>query len=191
MTAAPAMTAVQVEDEFQVYKFSGVQLAYVTTRLDPKDRQRARWADFTLYRKDDGSYLFYQVSLSLVWHFTDGWDHVKKPEYKYAEDLEDDAVYCGVMPVRANRGHCPVMSLADARRMRKPGEVIREGPQYKIWTFPDAPAVIRRMTVARHSRDGSASAATSEPMRNLLNQAALSDPAFRMGRTSDKPVIEL
>jgi len=191
VTAAQAMTDVQVEDEFQVYEFRGAQLAFVSTRLDPRERQRARWADFTLYRKNDGSYLFYQVSNSLVWHFPDGASHVKKPEAVRSDSLDHRAVYCGVMPVKAGRNYCPAMPLAEARRMRKPPEVIRELPQYKIWTFPDAPAVIRRMTVARHAADGSASAATSEPMRLLLNQAAETDPAFRMDAIGDKPVIRM
>jgi hypothetical protein len=191
VTAALDMTSVRIEDEFQVYEFTGAQLAYVTTRLDPKDRQRARWADFTLYRKDDGTYLFCQVSYSLVWHYLAGQDHVKKPEIVASGALGHQAVYCGVMPVKAGRNYCPAMSLAESRRVRKPERVACELPQYKIWTFPSAPKVIARMTVARHVSDGSASAATSEPMRNLLRQAALLDPAFQMDSAADKPVIRL
>lgn len=190
MTAAPAMQDFRIEDEFQIYEFRGRQLAYVTTRLDQKDRQRARWADFTLYRKGDGTYVFYQVSHSLVWHYLDGADHVKKPETVYSRDLDDQAVYCGVMPVKPSRNYCPAMPLLQARRMRKPDRVIRELDQYKVWRHPDADAVIRRLTVARHD-DGSSSAAVSEPMRLLMNQAALIDPDFEMDTADDKPVIQL
>lgn len=191
MTDAPAMTTMRIEDEFQVFTFTGLRLAFESTRLDPRQRQRARWMEASLYRKGDGTYLFYQVNYSLVWHFPDGADHVKKPGYVLAAKLDPAAVYCGVMPVRPSRPNCPAMPLAEARRMRKPREVITELPQYKIWTFPDAPAVIRRMTVARHVADGSASAATSEPMRKLMNQAAETDPAFQLITAGDKPVIEL
>ena len=48
-------------------------------------------------------------------------------------------------------------------------------------------AVIEHVTMARRS-DGTASAALSEPMRELLRQAAENDPAFRTGA---KPVMKM
>jgi hypothetical protein len=184
------VTDVSIEDEFQIYQFRGQQIGTISTRMDPRDRQRARWMELELFRKDDGSYVLAQRNDSIVWHLPQGIDHVKKPDTIRSFLLPEDAVYCGVMPVRENRGHCPLMSIRDSRQMKLPPEVITELPQFKVWVVPDVATLIERMTVAPHASDGSSSSAVSWPMRQLLNQAALVDPAFAVA-ARDKPVIKL
>lgn len=179
---------VRIEDEDVVYEFEGERIAGpVSTRLDPRGRQRARWMEASLYRKPDNTYVFVQASISTVWHQPAGTAHVKKPVTVTADRLPDKAVYCGVLLSRPGREQCPPMSLEESRH-RIPDVVIAEDVQRRVWTCPDRDAVIARMTVAHHRGDGARSAAVSGPMRELLEAAAKHDPAFR---TEDKPVVRL
>jgi hypothetical protein len=181
---------VQIEDDDVVYEFTGTLIAGpVSTRLDAKDRQRARWMEASLYRKSDDTYVFTQVSISTVWHQLDGASHVRKPSWTHRGDLPDRAVYCGVLPVRPGREHCPPMTLEESRDPRNiPGLAVTEQIQRRVWTCPDRDSVIARMTVAHYKSDGARSAAVSGPMGLLLDQAAENDPAFR---TSEKPVVQI
>jgi len=180
---------VRIEDESVVYEFEGERIAGpVSTRLDPKDRQRARWMDASLYRKADGTYIFVQASISTVWHAPGGAAHVRKPVRTSRDELPEKTVYCGVLPSRPGREQCPPMTLEESRR-RIPAEVITEYPQYTVWSLPTHDAVIRRLTVARHrGAGGGSSAAVSGPMRELLAEAAENDPAFR---GAVKPVVAM
>lgn len=184
------MELVRIEDEDVVYEFDAELIAGpVSTRLDPKDRQRARWMEASLYRKHDNTYIFSQVSISTVWHLADGAGHVRKPEVIPRDELPDRAVYCGVLPARSGREHCPPMSLEESRDWDNvPDVVVAERDQHRVWTCPDRESVISRMTVANHKSDGARSAAVSEPMSELLEQAAMNDPAFRQ---AGKPVVRL
>jgi hypothetical protein len=178
---------VQIEDESVVYEFEAERIAGpVSTRLDGKDRQRARWMEASLYRKPDDTYVFAQVNHSTVWHAPAGIAHVRKPLEVSRDALPDKPVYCGVLPARPGREQCPPMDLAQSRRAI-PARVVAEAPQYSTWMLPDWDKVVRRMVLASH-RDGSGtSAAVSGPMRELLRQAALNDPAF----AGVKPVVTL
>lgn len=184
------METVRIEDDSVVYEFEAERIAGpVSTRLDPRNRQRARWMEATLWRKDDNTYVFEQVSFSTVWHLPDGDGHVRKPAWVSAADLPPRAVYCGVLPARPGRDHCPEMSLEASRaRENIPDEVVIEEAQRRVWACPDRDAVITRMTVAHHRGDGARSAAVSGPMQELLDEAAENDPAFR---TDEKPVVRL
>lgn len=179
---------VRIEDEDVIYEFTAERIAGpVSTRLDDRDRQRARWMEASLYRKDDDTYVFTQVNFSTVWHLLAGTAHVRKPLGTPRADLPDRAVYCGVLPSRPGREQCPVMTLPESRGAIPP-LVITEPPQHNVWTLPGHDAVIRRMVLARH-RDGSGtSASVSGPMRDLLIEAAENDPAFRTGI---KTIVEL
>jgi hypothetical protein len=181
----------RIEDDSVVYEFSGVSIAGpVSTRLDPKQRQRARWMEAELYRRADGDgYMFYQASISTVWHLPAGAAHVHKPLEVTPDGLPERPVYCGVLPVRPGREHCPLMTLAEAREMKLPAVMIAEAPQRRVWHFPDRDAVVRQVTVATHrGGDRVSSAAVSSPMHELLAQAARNDPAFRDG---PKPVVAM
>ena len=187
------MELVRIEDESVVYEFEAERIAGpVSTRLDPRDRQRARWMEATLYRKPDNTYVFAQVSYSTVWHLPDGDAHVRKPAWTAREDLPGKAVYCGALPSRPGRDQCPPMALEESRDRRNiPDEVVTEEPQRRVQGYPDRDAVIRRMVLASH-RDGSGtSAAVSGPMQDLLDEAAENDPAFRIEVAADKPVVRL
>jgi len=181
---------VQIEDEAVVYEFEAERIAGpVSTRLDQKNRQRARWMTATLWRKPDNTYVFAQESISTVWHLPAGVSHVRKPAVVAGDSLPDRAVYCGVLPARGDREHCPPMTLGESRDPRNiPDVVVTEETQRRVWTCPDRDAVIARMTVARHRSDGARSAAVSGPMGQLLDQAAENDPAFR---TAGKPVVQI
>lgn len=178
---------VRIEDEHQIYEFDGDRIAGpVSTRFDKRSRQRARWMEATLYRKSDGTgYIFYQVSYSIVWHLPDAFPHIRKPLAAARSELPQRAVYCGVLPSREGRDQCPAAVLGNEPDAVS---VLAEMPQYKVWAFPDTGSLIQRLTVARHSGDGSASAATSGPMHDLLAEAARNDPAFASGA---KPVVSL
>lgn len=178
---------VRIEDESVVYEFEAERIAGpVSTRLDGKDRQRARWMEAALYRKPDDTYVFTQVNYSTVWHALAGAAHVRKPREMPRDDLPDKAVYCGVLPARSGRAQCPPMELMQSRRAI-PARVIAELTQCSVWQLPDLDMVVRRMVLASR-RDGSGtSAAVSGPMRELLRQAAVSDPAF----AGVKPVVTL
>ena len=64
--------------------------------------------------------------------------------------------------------------------------MITELPQHKVISFPDEAAVIREVSTARRP-DGSVSVAMSEPMRELLAEAAEKIPAFDTAR----PVVAM
>lgn len=170
---------VQIQDDAVEYRFEAEVIAGpVDTRLDDRKRQRARWMEAVIYRKDDGSYVFTQSSYSTVWHCRDGAGHVRSPVETTSDQLPERPVYCGVLPARGDRGHCPPMDLAVSRRVI-PRHVVLEAPQHRVWACPDPQAVTRRMTLSRHRGDGAASAMLSAPMRELLAQAMENDPAFR------------
>jgi hypothetical protein len=177
------MTRVVIKDEHVDYEINGEVIAGgpdhpVSTALDAKGRQRARWMEATLYRKDDGTYVLHQVNHSLVWHLADGEGHVRKPAETLWSRLDRQAVYCGFLPPREHREQCPP---AGRRGPKGAGRVVlTELPQHKVESHPDYQAVIRAVTLARHG-GGSVSAAVSEPMRELLRQAAGNDPAFASG----------
>ena len=181
---------VRIEDESVVYEFEGDLIAGpVSTRLDPRNRQRARWMEATLWRKKDNTYVFEQVSISTVWHMPGGDSHVRKPAWVTPDQLPRKAVYCGVLPSRPGQERCPPMTLEESR-VRPLGldEVVAEEVQRRVWVCPDRDSVISRMTVAHHRSDGTRSAAVSGPMQDLLDEAAENDPAFR---TAAKPVVSL
>jgi hypothetical protein len=178
---------VRIEDESVVYEFEAARIAGpVSTRLDGRGRQRARWMEAALYRKPDDTYVFTQVNYSTVWHALAGARHVRRPLEVTRDALPDRAVYCGVLPARPGREQCPPMELLRSRR-EIPPRVVTELTQHNVWNLPDRDTAVRRMVLASH-RDGSGtSAAVSGPMRELLAQAAASDPAF----AGVKPVVTL
>jgi hypothetical protein len=184
------MPRVVIKDEHVDYEIDGEIIAGgpdcpVSTALDARQRQRARWMEATLYRKYDGTYVLHQVNYSLVWHLVDGQGHVRKPAETPWSRLPRNAVYCGFLPPREHREQCPP---GGRRGPRGAGRVVlTEMPQHKVSSHPDSHSVIRAVTVARHG-DGGASAAVSEPMRELLRQAAENDPAFASGA---RPVIRM
>ena len=181
------MPVVRIADEFAFYEFEAEIIAGpVSTQIDARQRKRPRWLQVTLYRKEDGSYVLHSVNLSVVWHLDAHADsHVRKPENTPWSRLDRDAVYCGSLPVREGRQHCP---LAGRRGPRRAGQVVvTELPQHKVSSHPDVPSVIRAVTLARRG-DSSVSAALSEPMRELLVEAEENDPAFA---GAARPVIRM
>jgi hypothetical protein len=173
------MPRVVIKDEHVDFEIDGTVIAGpVSTALDARQRQRARWMEATLYAKDDGTYVLHQVNHSLVWHLADGEGHVRKPRETQWSRLDRNAVYCGFLPGREGREQCPP---AGRRGPKGAGRtVLTELPQHKVSGHPDYQSVIRTVTMARHG-DGGTSAAVSEPMRELLRQAAENDPAFASG----------
>lgn len=184
------MPHVVIKDEHVDFEIDGEIIAGgpdnpVSTALDAQRRQRARWMEATLYKKSDGTYVLHQVNYSLVWHLADGGGHVRKPAETPWSKLDRSAVYCGFLPARERREQCPP---AGRRGPKGAGRtVLTELPQHKVSSHPDAASVTRAVTIARHG-DGGASAAVSEPMRELLRQAAENDPAFTSGA---RPVIRM
>lgn len=181
------MSLIVIEGDVQDRSFSGHRLAGpVDTRYDRRGQQRARWVTGELYGKDDGGYVLAVVNWSLVWHVPDGESHVRRPRRIAPADLDPDAVYCGVMPVRPDRGHCPVHwgdggnRVTDPFRrqeMALPPFVVTELPQRKVTECRDYPSLIEEMSTFR--KRGATSVAISEPMARLLEEAAETDPVFR------------
>jgi hypothetical protein len=184
------MPRVVIRDEHVDYEIDGRVIAGgpdhpVSTALDSRQRQRARWMEATLYAKDDGTYVLHQVNYSLVWHLAGSEGHVRKPAETLWSRLPRAAVYCGFLPPREQREQCPP---AGRRGPKGAGRVVlTELPQHKVSSHPDYASVIKAVTVARRG-DGSSSAAVSEPMRELLRQAAENDAAFAAGI---RPVIRM
>lgn len=181
---------VRIEDEDVVYEFDGELVAGpVSTRLDPRGRQRARWMEASIWRKQDNTYVFEQASYSTVWHLTDGAGHVRKPAVIARDQLPGKTVYCGALPGRPGREQCPPMTLEESRDWRNiPDLVVAEEIQRRVRTCPDRAAVVSHMVTAHHKSDSTKSMAVSGPMRELLAQAARNDPAFRQ---DDKPVVQI
>lgn len=183
------MQLVRYEDEDVVYEFTAERIAGpVSTKFDPRGRQRARWMEASLYRKEDDTYVFVQESFSTVWHLPGGEDHVRKPVTISRQELPAKAVYCGVLPPRREHAQCPEADLGESRAPGFiPDEVVFEEVQLRVRGCPDRDSVIGEMVKA-HRRNGVVSAAVSGPMRDLLDEAAENDPAFR---TDTKPVVRL
>lgn len=175
------MPVVRIEDEFEVFEIDGEVIAHESTETDSTGRDRARWMEATVYRKDDGSYVIHQVNESVVWHLPDGGGHVRKPERIASASLDKEDVYCGMLRPRPGRRQCPRILPRPL-----PELVIAELPQHRVISCPDAPSVIREVSTARRG-DGRVSTAVSEPMHKLITQAMENDPAFR----GAKPVVAM
>lgn len=176
------MTRYRLEDELHIREFDGELIAgTVTNRPHPvTGKLRARWTDLTLYRADGGGYVLHKVNRSVVWHLPAGQDHVRIPGRTPVQDLPPDAVYCPVMPPREGRGQCPVIRSQDV-----PDVVITEQPQFAVFRCEDYDAVVARLSQAfRRVSQG----AESDPVRQLLAEAARNDPAFA---NAVKPVLPI
>jgi hypothetical protein len=180
------MTRVRTPDEFADITVDGELVAGpVSTEYDSQKKRRVRWMTATLYLKSDETYVLHQVNISRVWHTEAGTGHVRKPEERDAEQFfrAVDAVYCGDLPYRG-RPQCPLRSRG--RSSSVPRRVIIELDQHRLTSFPDEATVITGVMTARRG-DGSVSVALSEPMRELLAEAAEKIPAFDTAR----PVISM
>lgn len=171
-----------IRDEHLDYEIDGEVIAGpVSTEYSASGEPRARWMEATLYRKGDGTYVIHQVNQSVVWHLLSGGDHVRMPDRIPYGELSGSDVYCGNLAGRPGRRQCP-----RTLPRQEPALVLAELPQHRAISCPDYRAVIREVSTARRG-DGSVSVATSEPMRELLAQAAVNDPAFR----GDRPVVSM
>lgn len=171
----------QIEDEFSVRELDGERIAGPeSTRPHPvTGRLRARWTELTLYGTG-GGYVVHKVNQSRVWHDVTGADHVRSPAQVIIDCLPEDAVYCAVMPPRDGREQCP------PRRPYRAGSIVlAEQPVYAVFRCADYAEVIAQLAVAyRRVSVG----AENDPVRRLLAEAALNDPAFAAGI---KPVMPL
>lgn len=172
-----------IEDELQIRELEGEKIAgTVSNRPHPvTGKLRARWTDLDLYRSAAGGYVLHKVNRSRVWHLP-GAAHIRIPGTMAAADLPPDAVYCAVMPPRDGREQCPVIGRRQAYDL---AEVVTEEPQYAVFRCADYDAVIGRLAQAfRRISQG----AESDPVRQLLAEAARNDPAFA---AAAKPVLPI
>ena len=180
------MPLVVIHDVPVSFEFSGEVIARVSTRENAAGRQRVRWFTAVLYRKDDGSdgYVLHQANWSRVWHLDEyAGDHVRKPGAAEHGELPGNAVYCGSLDPRDRQ--CPPGSRQGPPL--PPGTaVVTELPQHKVTAYPDADAVIRGVLTTRRG-EGSVSVALSDPMGELMDEAAENDPPIAAAR----PVIRL
>lgn len=176
------MTLYRIEDEFQVHELEGDRIAGpVSTRPHPvTGKLRGRWTELTIYKPVSGGYVLHKVSQSRVWHLPSGEDHIRSPAGVAVRDLPPDAVYCAVLPSRG-QGQCPsVLPLAEL-----PAMVLAEQPQYAVFRCADDGEVRARLAGAYRQVNVGAEA---DPVRRLLAEAALNDPAFAGGV---KPVVKI
>ena len=170
-----------IEDELQMRELEGDLIAgTVSNRPHPvTGKLRARWTELTLYRSDAGGYVLHKVNRSRVWHLPDA-KHVRIPALVAASSLPDDAVYCAIMPPRDGREQCRVITAAAV-----PDMVLTEQPQFAVFRCGDHDAVIGHLAKAfRRISQG----AESDPVRELLAEAARNDPAFA---APGKPVLPI
>jgi hypothetical protein len=179
------MAVVRITDEFHVFEIDAEVIAAVSTEYDSREYRRVRWFEATLYLKADGTYVLHTVNVSRVWHTEDGLSHVRKPQERDAARFFQgtDAVYCGDLPDRG-RPQCPPRPRGRAASV--PARVITELDQHKAVSFPDEATVIAEVATSRRG-NGTVSVAMSDPMRDLLAQAAEKIPAFDTAR----PVVTM
>lgn len=185
------MAVIEIPDEFEVFTFEGERIAGpVTTAFDHFRRQRPRWLEAELFRREAGGYVVSQVNKSLVWHQPGAEGHIRKPAAVSGADLPPGAVYCGSIEARPGRESCPPMGAtprtldpfapAQARTpaaIELPPEVLAERDQRKILVCDDWQDVIRKISTARPGAGGQV-VSLSMPMRELIAQAAEVDEAF-------------
>lgn len=141
----------------------------VSTERDEHGDKRDRWVEFELYQLASGSWLVHRAGMSDVYH-TAGTRCVTRTGRKSGSpalvaQLPDDAVPC----VRC-KPPWPE-SLRDDEPIRY------EFPRHTWDECPTAEIVQAKLTTI-HSRDGTISVVTSDPVDELLRGAAASHAEF-------------
>lgn len=143
----------------------------VSTELDEEtEEKRSRWVSMELYALDDGTWLAHRTGWSVVYHRRDTTCATrggrKSGEPAGVDDLPDDAVPCPVCQPPAPR-NLPYGA----------GTVRFEFPRHSWDACPTPELVKLRLTTVR-SRDGTVSEFMSEPVSELLRNAAAIYPEF-------------
>jgi hypothetical protein len=143
----------------------------VTTELDEETgRKRERWVTMELYLLDDGTWLAHRTGWSVIYHTRDTFCMTRagrrSGDLASVDDLPDDA-----MP-------CPICQPAAPRRLPEgPGVIRFEFPRHSWDQCPTPELIKMRLTTVR-SRDGGVSEFMSEPVSELLRNAAAIYPEF-------------
>lgn len=137
---------------------------------DTKGRPPRRWVEIRLYALDDGKFMVHRIGQSMVYHQadTDCQTSTRRQSGDPAktEDLPDGAQSC-------DRCEPPYPDELE------PGEAIRlEWPRHTIDVVDTPDEVIRRLTTMRQRRGRMNSRIISEPVRDLLTEAARNDERF-------------
>lgn len=162
------VATVRIEDRHSVTEFEGTLTAEVSTRVRD-GKSSSRWVEIRLYRMDDG-WLLHRIGKSLVYHSEDSEckTATRRPSGDVATraDLPRNAVSC-------DRCRPPwPEDLEDGEKIRY------EFARHTIDRCDDPAQVVRRLTSMRQRRSGMRSTMVSEPVAELLAQAAGNDPDF-------------
>lgn len=162
------MAAIAIVDahSFLNEHFEGDLIKSTTTR----GRNSVRWVDIALYGLDGGTYLVHRIGQSLVYHRGDTEcltsSGKQAGDRATVADLPDDAEPC-------ERCNPPFPENLDD------DEPIRyEFPRHTLDECSTPAEVIARLTSMRKRRARTATRVVSEPVRELLEGAAETDPRF-------------
>lgn len=162
------MPAIDIVDahSFLNEHFEGSLIKQTTTR----GRNSLRWVDIALYGLDGGTYLVHRIGQSLVYHRGDTGcltsTSKQAGDKATVADLPDDAEPC-------ERCNPPwPEDLADDAEIRY------EFPRHTLDECSTPAEVISRLTSMRKRRARTSTRVVSEPVRELLEGAAASDPRF-------------
>jgi hypothetical protein len=138
----------------------------VTTYGSAKDR----WVEFELYALADGSWLIHRIGKSNIYHRADTLCTTRtgrqSGEPAGVDDLPDEAMPCP-------RCHPPFPEdLPEGA-----GTVRYEYPRH-TWDECPTPELVREKLTTIRSRDGSVTTYLSDPVADLLRQAAARYPEF-------------
>jgi hypothetical protein len=171
----PPVVTVRVEDRHSATEFDGDLIAEVSTRKPDS----TRWVEIRLYHlADEAGWLVHRVGQSLIYHQADGATcktSTQRPsgDTATAKDLPAEAASC-------DRCQPPwPEDLAEDEKIRY------EFPRHTIDRCETPAQVIRRLTVSHQRGSGMRSTMVSEPVSDLLRQAAENDPDFAR---AEKPV---
>lgn len=168
------MALVRIDTRHLVTEFDGEIIAGpVSTGYEP------RWVEFTIYRRLDGpaGYVVHKKASSWVYHTSDTtcMTAAGRPSGGTAtvDDLPDEAVPCE---------RCQPPAPVDLRD----DEPIRfEFPRHTIDRCPTAGHAVERLTTM-NPRNGGRAVVVSEPVEELLAQAAVNDEGFAQARPVQK-----
>lgn len=166
------MATITIRDthSFLNEEHEGELISAVDTRSQDPDNPSKRWVEIKLYRLDDGSYLVHRIGQSVVYH-TAGTTCLtsvgrQSGDPAKVDDLPDEAVPCETC-----RPPQPWTLDSD-------DPVRYEFPRHTIDTCSTPAEVIKRLTTMRERRTRRATTVVSEPVRELLGNAARTDGRF-------------
>jgi hypothetical protein len=170
------VATVRIDDRITVHEFEGDLIASETTRT-AEGEGPLRWADFEIYRHDDGGYVIHRIGGSRVYHTAGTACRTaaggQSGDPATVSQLPDDAESCD---------RCQPAWPED---LRSDERVRFEFPRHTIDRCATPAEVISVLTSMKPRGRGRRTVVISDPVRSLLAKAAAADPQFA---DADRPV---